>query len=98
LKFPRTTDERLPKKGEEREKRFFANAEYLNPNQAFKHRYITSIPIDATLLWVQCKFALMRKSWFRKPEEDTTKHIRVNSQRIFRVPAKDSGPAAGPKS
>lgn len=93
LKFPRTTDERIPGG----EKRFFANAEYLNPNQSFKHRYITSIPIDATFVWVQCKFAMTRKRKFRKPEQEPMSHIRVNSQRIFRVPENESGRIPAPK-
>ena len=93
LKFPRTTDELIHPA-----KRSFANAEYLNPNQAFKHRYITSIPIEATFLWVQCKLAVMRKPLLKhhepgeeaqaeKPNEKNS--VKVNSQRIFRVPGKE---------
>lgn len=109
LKFPRTTDELIPRTTDElkpRAKRSFANAEYLNPNQAFKHRYITSIPIEATFLWVQCKLAVMRKPLLKhhepgeeaqaeKPNEKNS--VKVNSQRIFRVPEKEPEYAAAVK-
>jgi hypothetical protein len=73
LNFPRTIDERI------KAKRFFGNVDYLNPKQQFKHRYITSIPGNATFAWVQCKFFF--KIGRRK--------IKSNSERIFRVPAKE---------
>ena len=71
LNFPRTIDERINGK-----KRFFGNADYLNPRQEFRHRYITSIPEDGTFVWVQCKFLFTPQ-----------KNVKMNSQRIFRVPA-----------
>jgi len=71
LNFPRTIDERINGK-----KRFFGNADYLNPRQEFRHRYVTSIPENGTFVWVQCKFLFTPQ-----------KNVKMNSQRIFRVPA-----------
>lgn len=76
LDFPQSIDDRLPKG----EKRFFENVAYINPKQEFKHRYITSIPINATFVWVQCKFLFIMG-----------KKVKMNSQRIFRVPASEEG-------
>jgi hypothetical protein len=70
LKFPRTIDERIGG-----EKRFFSNVEYINPKQVFRHRYITSIPAEATFLWVQTKFFF-----------DLKVQEKCDSQRIFMVP------------
>jgi hypothetical protein len=75
LNCPRSIDERI--KGE---RRFFGNVKYINPKQEFKHRYITYIPINATFVWVQCKFSF-----------ELRKEIKMNSQRIFRVPASEEG-------
>ena len=75
LNCPRSIDERM--KGA---KRLFGNVEYINPRQEFKHRYVTHIPINATFVWVQCKF------WFK-----LRKAQKVNSQRIFRVPLSEKG-------
>ena len=72
LHFPRTIDERIGGA-----KRMFANAEYINPRQEFKHRYITYLPADATFVWVQCKF-------FVKLGSNVAKS---NTQRIFRSAA-----------
>jgi hypothetical protein len=70
LWFEKSIDERLPP---DTEGRYFSNTAYINPKQEFKHRYITSVPMNATFVWVQCKFDLPNK-------------VKVNSQRIFRVP------------
>lgn len=75
LNFPRSIDERISGK-----KRFFGNVEYINPKQEFNHRYITSIPINATFVWIQCKFLFILR-----------KEVKMNSQRIFRVPASEEG-------
>ena len=82
LNFPRTIDDRIKPK-----KRLFENVDYINPKQEFRHRYITSVPVEATFVWVQCKFfyALRRR-------------VKVNSQRIFRVPERESDNLATPKS
>ena len=71
LNFPRTIDERISGG-----KRFFENADYLNPKQEFRHRYITAIPVDATFVWAQCKLDLKLRP----------KPVKINAQRIFRVP------------
>jgi hypothetical protein len=76
LDFPNTIDDRIKPN-----KRRFENAVYINPKQEFRHRYITSVPVNATFVWVRCKFFFM----LRDP-----KPVKVNSQRIFRVP--DSEP------
>lgn len=70
LLFPRTIDERIGGA-----KRFFANAEWINPKQEFRHRYVTCIPADATFIWVQTKhlFNLKRRQ-------------KSNTQKILRVP------------
>ncbi len=65
------------------EKRSFSNVAYMNPKQQFRQRYITYIPGDATFLWLQARFLFKMKEW-----------EVVNSQRIFRVPDDESGPAA----
>jgi cell division protein YceG involved in septum cleavage len=71
LHCPTTIDERI-----DGQKRLFSNVDYINPKQEFKHRYITFIPVNATFVWVQCKFSFKLK-----------KDVKMNSQRIFRVPA-----------
>lgn len=60
-------------------KRYFSNVEYINPKQIFRQRYITYIPGDATFLWIQTKFFFHLKG-----------KEKVNSQRIFRVPDRES--------
>jgi hypothetical protein len=75
LKFSRSIDERI-----NGGKRFFGNVEYINPRQEFRHRYITHIPINATFVWVQCRFLFKIR-----------KETKMNSQRIFRVPSKEEG-------
>ena len=83
LKVSRKIDERI-----NGNKRFFANVNYLNPKQEFKHRYVTFVPVGATFVWVQCKF------FFTLREA-----MKVNSQRIFRVPAgevRDMAPVKSP--
>lgn len=56
------------------EKRYFSNVNYINPNQIFKHRYITYIPVSASFIWVQCKFIFGRNMQ------------KMNTQKIFSVP------------
>lgn len=75
LDFPRSVDDRI-----NGEKRFFGNVQYINPKQEFKHRYITYIPLNATFVWVQCKFLFKLRN-----------EVKMNSQRIFRVPAIEEG-------
>jgi hypothetical protein len=57
-------------------KRVFDNVDYMNPRQEFKHGYITFVPVETSFIWVQCKF------FFGK------RQTKMNSQRIFHVPAK----------
>jgi hypothetical protein len=76
LNFPRTIDQRIGG-----EKRYFSNVDYMNPKQVFRHRHITYIPVDASFLWVQTKF----NSVFKKIVV-FKKKVKVDSQRIFRVP------------
>ena len=81
LHFPRTIDERIGG-----EKRYFSNAEYINPKQVFRHRYVTALPDKATFLWVQTKFFF-----------DLKGREKCDSQKIFRVPeneARSSAPLA----
>jgi hypothetical protein len=69
----------FPKKNiDATKKRCFENVGYINPKQEFNHRYITSIPSNATFVWIQCKFLF-------KLGVD----VKMNSQRIFRVPANE---------
>ena len=72
LNCSKTIDERI-----EGQKRLFANVDYINPKQEFKHRYVTFVPIETSFIWVQCKFI------FGKNE------TRMNSQKIFHVPVND---------
>jgi hypothetical protein len=58
-------------------KRFFANAEYIDPRLTFRHSYVTFVPAEATFLLVQC--SLEFPTLFRKP-------ARKNIQRLVRVP------------
>jgi hypothetical protein len=74
LKCPRTIDKRIDGK-----KRLFGNVDYINPRQEFKHRYITYVPRNTTFVWVQCKFLFILR-----------KKVKMNSQRIFRVPASEN--------
>ena len=55
-------------------KRRFDNVHYINPNQVFKHRYITFVPDSATFVWIQCRFFFGRN------------RQKMNSQKIFSVP------------
>ncbi len=75
LECSRSIDERI-----EGNKRYFGNAEYINPNQEFRHRYITYVPIAATFVWTQAKL------FFK-----IAKKHKVNTQRIFKVPANVKG-------
>ena len=77
LRAVRTIDDRIGGA-----KRLFLNAVYINPKQEFRHRYITHLPIDATFVWVQCKF-------FFRLQGDMQK---TNAQKIFRVPDSIVGP------
>ena len=93
LNFPRTIDTRL-KEGPleiEKPKRYFTgvddsdkNQNYINPKQTFKHRYITWIPVNATFVWIQCKFLF-----------DLGKDVvqKTNSQRICHVPGSAAEPS-----
>lgn len=74
LNCPRNIDERISEN-----KRYFANVDYINPKQKFKHRYVTFISTDASFIWVQCKFKFL----------NTGNEIKMNSQKIFKVPAKE---------
>ena len=56
LRFPRNIDERIDGK-----KRYFANVDYLNTKQEFKHRYITSVPAEATYYGFNVNFSLSIK-------------------------------------
>jgi hypothetical protein len=76
LKCSKSIDQRLG----QGKKRFFSNADYINPKQEFRHRYITYVPANATFVWIQCKFFF-----------DRGKEVKVNSQRIFRVPTSEKG-------
>jgi hypothetical protein len=76
LKCPRTIDDRIDHK-----ERYFANVEYINPKQEFKHRYVTFVPAEATFVWIQCEFFLC-----------TRREVKVNSQRIFGVPGQQTTP------
>ena len=80
LKAPRSIDERIGGA-----KRYFANVDYLNPKQEFKHRYITAVPAQARFVWVQCKF-LFTITWCKFFFKKT---VKMNTQKIFRVPASE---------
>jgi hypothetical protein len=72
IKIPRTIDARIGGT-----KRYFANAEYIDPRLTFRHSYVTFVPADATFLLVQC--SLEFPTFFGKP-------ARKNIQRLVRVP------------
>lgn len=78
LNFTRTIDERLGGRC-----RFFANATYIDPRLSFRHSYITSIPAEATFIWVQCKLLFPTKrhriGWKRQQS-------MKNTQRLLKVP------------
>lgn len=77
LVFNRTIDQdRLP----EGMKRVFHNADFINPNLQFRHRYISYLPIEATFVWIQGKFFFSING----------KRVKTNSQRIFRVPRSEA--------
>jgi hypothetical protein len=59
LYFPHSIDERIGRR------RYFANVAYINPRQRFHHRYETFVPVDATAVWVHCKFAFRKRGAFR---------------------------------
>jgi hypothetical protein len=77
--FPHTIDERIPKG----EKRYFANAEYIDPKLSFRHSYITFVPAEATFILVQCNLQFpTRRRWLRWKKD----YERKNAQRLFKVP------------
>jgi hypothetical protein len=77
LQFPNSIDSRISSK------RFFANAVYINPKLAFRHSYITSVPENATFLWVNCKLLFRtRNHWY---SVKSTEHMK-NAQRLFCIP------------
>ena len=79
----RTIDSRI---GEQ--KRYFANASYINPKQRFRHRYITYLSSNATFAWVQCRFTYDFtgiRSWW--PRNRHAAPVGMNSPKIYRVPA-----------
>lgn len=82
LNCPRTIDSRI---GGQR--RYFANASYINPKQRFRHRYVTFLPCDATFAWTQCRFTYVfsrsRSWWGGKRRREP---VVTNSQRFYRVP------------
>jgi hypothetical protein len=82
LQFPRNIDQRIGG-----EKRYFSNAEYINPKQLFRHRYVTFIPGEATFLWVQTKFFF-----------DLKGREKCDSQKILRVPESELSCSAEPRS
>jgi len=82
----RTIDDRINRK-----KRFFDNVDYINPRQAFKHRYITFLPKEASFVWVQCKFYFGKNKFTQEQlqkmdNEEIKKLKKMSSQKIFRVP------------
>ena len=83
LVFPHTTTMKKDHEGNKIE-RFFvgeSNREtrenYINPNQKFLQRYITSIPVDATFIWIKADYS------FRRYTGETE---LTSSQRLFKVP------------
>jgi hypothetical protein len=88
LLCPRVIDERIDK-----QPRFFANAEYINPRLTFRHSYVTFIPEKATFIWVQCKLRYpMHGRWLGWKKELQTK----NAQRFFKVPGDKVGSVDSP--
>lgn len=79
LYFPKSTDSEIQKEGENKKRREFHNADFINPKMKFRHRYITSIPKSASFIWIQGKFKFIINR----------KEAITNSQRIFRVPASE---------
>ena len=81
IHFPHSIDTRIGTK------RLYPNAVYINPKLTFRHSYITSVPQEATFVWVSCKFMFRtREHWFSLR---TTEHLK-NAQRLFRVPRQNS--------
>ena len=84
LIFPHTTTVLKDQDGKKVERFFVGEADrdkrenYINPNQIFLQRYITSIPVNATFIWVKADFIFDQRS-----SED----VRTSSQRLFKVPA-----------
>jgi hypothetical protein len=85
LLFPNTIDERISKR------RYFANSEYINPRQSFKHRYETFVPGNATFVRVHCRFSLGtgRGKEYRQRllHRRVAQAVTVDSQRVLAVPA-----------
>lgn len=104
--FFHSIDERL----EGGVKRYFPNAEYINPRQAFHQRYVTFVPANASFIRVHCVFTFdetlalrVRQTWTRRKrrgtkteEKNSGKHqaIRVDTQRVFAVECSNVGPGA----
>lgn len=75
LHCPNSINDRISK-----DLRRFGNAEYINPKQAFRHRYITFVPAEATFVWVHCKFTFNIKR----------RELITDAQKIFLVPKPES--------
>ena len=82
--FPHSIDARIQAANEsQRISRRFGYAIYINPRLTYRHSYITSIPEDATFIWVHCRLLFRtRERWYSMK---ATEHIK-NQQRLFRVP------------
>ncbi len=79
----RTIDERIDGK-----RRYFANAMYIDPRLTFRHSYVTFVPSEATIVWVQCSFQFPgRRAWFAWTKQMETKNV----QRLFKVPLLSDG-------
>ena len=83
LEFPHSIDERI---GGQR--RFFPRAEYINPRQQFRHRYVTFIPGEATFVRVHSKFEFepVKSPGIRRRSRGSQDMIAIDSQRVFQVP------------
>lgn len=95
--FPHSIDARLG----EGVKRYFPNAEYINPRQTFHQRYVTFVPTNALFIRVHCVFTLdetlalrvrqtltRRKGYQAKMrEQNNGKHqeVKIDTQRVFAV-------------
>jgi hypothetical protein len=83
LQFPHTIDERI---GGQR--RFFPRAEYINPRQQFRHRYVTFVPAEATFVRVHSKFEFepAKPPGLRRRSPGSQRMTAIDSQRVFEVP------------
>lgn len=83
LQFPHSIDERICG-----QRRFFPRAEYINPRQQFRHRYVSFIPAEATFVRVHSKFEFepVKSPGLRRRSRRSQDMIAIDSQRVFRVP------------